>query len=67
MTKNIALLEVSTGHVEVLYSQALILTESGFDVHLIVPECNKERLRQFDLKLHTILYPMHHVGIALYS
>ena len=44
MTKSIALIEFSTGHVECLYAQAEILRSSGYRVLLVCNEESRERI-----------------------
>lgn len=51
MNRAVALLEVSSGHVEVLYAQALFLLRSGYDVSIIIADINVSRIEAFNLPI----------------
>lgn len=46
--QKIAILELSKGHTEVLYSQTLFLQKSGYQVHLLCNSTHKTRVKNFE-------------------
>lgn len=52
--KNIAVLEISNGHAEILYSQTLFAKTANYNVHLLCNTTHKERVKDFDTATITL-------------